>query len=48
LIEYKISRGSWDTEAVKKDGSVYHNFELEVLRDTTITIRIQNWKDLKK
>jgi len=48
FLEYKITRGSWDTEAVGKDGKVLPNFVLDVKSDTTITIAVESWKDLVK
>jgi len=44
-IEYKITRGSWNTEAVKKDGEIPGNSKLVVKNDTTIEIEIEHWKD---
>ena len=45
FLEYKITRGSWDTEAVRKNGKVLANFVLDVKNDTTITIIVESWKD---
>lgn len=45
LLEYKITRGSWDTEAVSDEGIVPPDSRLSVEKDTTITIIIENWKD---
>jgi enterochelin esterase-like enzyme len=44
-IDYKISRGSWDTEAVSAAGVVPPNSVAEVKGDTTISISVANWKD---
>ena len=35
-LEFKITRGSWETEALNDDGSVPENYMIEVLNDTTI------------
>lgn len=44
-LEYKITRGSWFSEAVDKNGIIYQNFKLDVKKDTTVTIYINNWRD---
>ena len=45
-LEYKITRGSWQTEAVNLEGAVLPNSRLSVKNDTTIIIKIENWKDI--
>lgn len=44
-IEFKFTRGSWETEALNDDGSVPPNYIFEVLNDTTIKIKINLWAD---
>lgn len=44
-LEYKFTRGSWETEAVNEDGTVHGNYTLTVTNDTTITYTINNWKN---
>ncbi len=44
-IEYKITRGSWDTEAVNEKGDIPKNNEVIVKNDTAINIEINHWKD---
>jgi predicted amidohydrolase len=44
-LEYKITRGSWEKEALRKDRSVPSNHLLVVKNDTTIVHEIQQWKD---
>ena len=44
-LEYKITRGSWDKEAVYKEGITPENYNFQVQQDTTIEIRIPFWKD---
>lgn len=44
-IEYKITRGSWDKEAVQSDGSVPQNFTADIFSDTTIVFLVAGWKD---
>ena len=47
-LEFKITRGSWETEAVDINGQIPPNYILDVQSDTTLTINIYNWKDLVK
>jgi predicted alpha/beta superfamily hydrolase len=44
-IEFKITRGSWDNEAVNNDGSVPPNIKLIAYSDTTINLTVNAWKD---
>jgi predicted alpha/beta superfamily hydrolase len=44
-LEFKITRGSWDNEALNDDGSVPENHSLIVESDTTISIFIHLWAD---
>lgn len=44
-IEYKFTRGSWDTEAVKEKGEIPENSKLLVKNDTTVEQVINFWKD---
>jgi predicted alpha/beta superfamily hydrolase len=44
-LEYKFSRGSWDTEAVNEGGKSLHNFHLKVDKDAVRRIDIPHWKD---
>ena len=44
-LEFKITRGSWQNEALNDDGSVPFNHNLEVKKDTTIEITINLWAD---
>ena len=46
-LEYKFTRGSWDNEAVNAEGEVPRNSTLLVRNDTTVTVTIANWKDLR-
>jgi predicted alpha/beta superfamily hydrolase len=45
-LEYKITRGSWETEAVGADGSVPGNFTLNVQSNETVNIIVANWRDI--
>lgn len=44
-VEYKFTRGSWRTEAFSAEGLEFPNFTLTVTRDTTVTVRIPQWRD---
>ncbi|MFZ5519557.1 MAG: SpoIIE family protein phosphatase [Candidatus Zhuqueibacterota bacterium] len=44
-IEYKITRGSWQTAAVDRDGNDLANCHLDVERDTTIIVPVSQWRD---
>jgi hypothetical protein len=45
ILSYKITRGSWDKEALDDKGNVPQNSTLQVKADETITIKINKWKD---
>jgi len=45
ILNYKITRGSWDAEALDEDGVVPPNSVYEVKGNDTITIRVKKWKD---
>jgi enterochelin esterase-like enzyme len=45
-VEYKITRGSWDSEAVNADGTVPGNAVLDVQSNATVDIVVGNWKDV--
>lgn len=47
-LEYKFTRGDWEKESVDKDGRVMPNYILEVQKDTSVTVTLENWKDLIK
>jgi serine phosphatase RsbU (regulator of sigma subunit) len=44
-IEFKITRGSWESEAVTYEGLEYSNFSIDVVGDTTIEITVLQWRD---
>jgi predicted alpha/beta superfamily hydrolase len=44
-LEFKFTRGSWETEALNSDSSVPPNYVIEVLNDTTFEIKINLWAD---
>ncbi len=44
-FEFKITRGSWTNEAIYKEGEIPPNQKINLMHDTTITLRPINWKD---
>jgi predicted alpha/beta superfamily hydrolase len=44
-LEFKITRGTWENEALSNDGAVPDNYVVDLLNDTTIKIRIDLWAD---
>lgn len=45
-LEFKFTRGSWDTEALAEAGDVPSNNLLTVKNDTTVIFNIEKWKDI--
>lgn len=46
-LEYKFTLGSWESEAVDKNGNIQPNSIFEIESDTTLIILIDSWKNLK-
>lgn len=44
-VEFKITKGSWDKEALDSDGSVPQNTIFNIFSDTSIIIKISGWND---
>jgi predicted alpha/beta superfamily hydrolase len=44
-IEFKITRGSWETETLNPDSSVPSNYVFEAFNDTIIKIKVNLWAD---
>lgn len=44
-LEYKFTRGNWDTEALSQNGGVPANYYLHVQKDTILEFHIKTWKD---
>lgn len=44
-IEFKVTRGTWDSEALALDGSVPPNHELRPAQDQTVHVHVATWKD---
>ncbi len=47
-LEYKITRGNWESEFADENGNTMPNLILDNISDTTITIVVKNWKDIAK
>jgi hypothetical protein len=44
-IEFKITKGTFKSEATNEDGWIYENSKLIIRNDTTLIINIPNWED---
>ncbi|MBK9099142.1 MAG: histidine kinase [bacterium] len=44
-LEFKFTRGNWETEALNEDSTTPPNYAFEVRNDTTISIEINLWAD---
>ncbi len=44
-IEFKVTRGGWDTEAVRCDGSIPDNQVVEADGDQVVETHVAQWKD---
>jgi len=44
-LEFKITRGSWENEALNDDGSLPTNHKLNVEKDTIVKINVNLWAD---
>jgi len=44
-IEYKFTRGTWNTEALNPDTTIPPNYRVSLTADTTLYHRILFWKD---
>jgi enterochelin esterase-like enzyme len=47
LIEFKITRGTWNTEETYRDGSPCLNYQYLVAHDLTVIAEVEHWKDLR-
>lgn len=46
VLEYKLTLGSWESEAVDEAGLELPNSRLEVRSDTTVRIHVRRWRSL--
>ncbi len=44
-VEFKITRGTWDTEETFLDGTIALNYQYLVLHDVDVAIEVEHWKD---
>ena len=44
-VEFKVTRGSWDTEALGTDGIVPPNLRVDVTEPHTVHVYVAQWKD---
>jgi len=44
-IEYKMTRGSWNTEALNNDGIIPNNYSVIIKKDTTINHIVLKWRN---
>ena len=44
-LEFKITRGTWKSEAANADGWIFDNKKLTVKNDTIVSIFVENWKN---
>ena len=44
-LSYKVTRGTWDTEAVAADGKVLDNTLATIYGDTVLSYTVKAWKD---
>ena len=45
ILEFKFTKGSWETEAVDSAGNTPQNYIITVSGDTTLSFKIDKWKD---
>lgn len=45
LLEFKITRGSWETEEADTDGTPVLNYQYLIAHDLTVREEVENWKD---
>lgn len=43
-LEFKFTKGSWETEALREDEKAFKNFSLKVAGDSILTFKIPKWK----
>ncbi len=46
-LQYKITLGSWATEAIDENGNTPPNSCLHVMNDTTVVIKVFGWKNFR-
>jgi CubicO group peptidase (beta-lactamase class C family) len=44
-LEFKITRGDWNKQAVTSEGKELPNNFIEIVKDTVCTVMVEDWKD---
>lgn len=44
-LEFKFTKGSWGKEALDRDGKIPGNIILNIVKDTTVFLRVTNWSE---
>lgn len=44
-IAFKVTRGSWATEAVNEDGTIPGNLSVDPVNKPKMAVRVTRWKD---
>jgi enterochelin esterase-like enzyme len=45
IVEFKVTRGSWETEESYKDSSIPLNYQYLMAHDLTVQVEVDHWKD---
>lgn len=45
LVEFKVTRGTWDTEETYRDGTLGLNYKYLVAHDLDISLEVEHWRD---
>jgi enterochelin esterase-like enzyme len=45
VIEFKITRGTWETEEAFTDGTAAFNYQYLAAHDLDLSLEVENWKD---
>ncbi|MEO7319632.1 MAG: alpha/beta hydrolase-fold protein [Chthoniobacteraceae bacterium] len=45
LVEFKVTRGSWQEEETYKDGAIPLNYHYLIAHDLTVAVTVDHWKD---
>jgi predicted alpha/beta superfamily hydrolase len=48
VLEFKFTKGTWDTEALNKNESIPSNITLNVINDTSLLFNINKWKSSRQ
>lgn len=45
LVEFKVTRGSWEREETYKDGTIPLNYQYLLAHDLHVAVHVEHWKD---